>query len=1116
MEITAGRSETRAAVANPDGSITETVHTEPVRTYRAGRWHDLDPTLRRASDRSWRPVAAALDVRVSGGGADPLLTLRRVGRELRLSWPERLPEPAVTGARATYAEVRPGVDLVVTVSGSAVSHVLVVKDARAARALAGGVEYALDTSGLSVQHDASGRLSATDLGSGVEVFGSARPRMWDSRGLAATRAADPAADPMTDPPAGARVAVLDAAIDDGRLRLKPPIAFLAEPAIEWPLYVDPVLTGPRRSAWAMVAGGEYANEEYWRFDGAKDEGVGRCPDGTCNGVTTKRLYYTLPTSFRNKTILSAEFAVTQKHSWEAKPRKRPIQLYRALSGISKNTNWNNAPKLDKRPINSASPVGRLSCAATANRNARFNAISAVRLAAASNGPLVTTFGLRAKSESDVRSWRRFCDNAMLTVRYNTPPSQPAAADLTASPGGLCTWGSARPTVREKPDLYLMMRDPDRSKNNAEKLSAEVRLKWTVDGKTTEKTVPAGKAAAGSRFTVDLAKEAVPENTTVQWSARAKDEANVYSPYNATPCEFVVDSRAPAAPDIDSEEFLPLDHADDTAPSGREKCVPDTEWRGYPGRYGTFRARSTSADLKHYLFAVDREPTPDDRRVPSQPGGEVSERWMANRSGTHTVFVKSVDAAGNASAAAVCQFAVPHRPALGEWRFGEEPGAAELADEQDQHPLVPGAEVQLRRSGPGCAGRPDCVTDGAVGFAGTPASHLATRAGVVDTTGSFAVSTWVRLADETASRAAVSQDGTAGPAFGPGFDAGTKRWVFRLPHADGTAAAVAGSDAPARTGVWTHLLGAWDKDAGRAYLVVGAQQQRSAVDRRAGWAGSGPLQVGRQLVGAGTHGDRWIGEIAATAVYDRVVVPAEITELSRRPPGRVGYWQLNAAPGGVSPELGGVAGTGLTVGGGAVVYQQPAGQPDAPEPLVGSGHLVLDGRNAHAGSSKPMLGLNGSFTLGVRTRLPGMTCGKDMAAVAQVGARASLLALRCSAAGHWELVLSGTDADKPTYTTLTDPDPVAAGEELGQHLAATYDAVTDELVLWVDGRRAASANVADARPWKPGGALQLGRMLAGGTQRDPFAGVLDELRVYDGVADAYAIQAMASPVEDPDL
>jgi hypothetical protein len=127
-------TETQQVFAAPKGGFTVNVNPVPVRTKQAGLWVAIDTTLKHGAD-GYSPAATAYGtVTFSPGGTAPLATTTFDGTSYAVSWPGALPAPTVSGSTATYANVLPGVDLIMsaTVTGG-FSDVLVVHDATAAR-----------------------------------------------------------------------------------------------------------------------------------------------------------------------------------------------------------------------------------------------------------------------------------------------------------------------------------------------------------------------------------------------------------------------------------------------------------------------------------------------------------------------------------------------------------------------------------------------------------------------------------------------------------------------------------------------------------------------------------------------------------------------------------------------------------------------------------------------------------------------------------------------------------------------------------------------------------------------------------------------------------------------
>ncbi|WP_240529908.1 hypothetical protein [Streptomyces mangrovisoli] len=186
VEILSLRDERSTTYANPDGTFTTDEYVQPVRTRVDGKWTDIDTTLVRQKNGSYAPKAALSAMSFSGGGDTTFAEIQQDGRSLSLDWPEKLPKPTIDGSTATYTDVLPGVDLKVTASAEGFSHVLVVKNAKAAaNPELDTLQLPVDTSSVKLKETAGGGLTATDTGSGGTVFEAPQPVMWDSSHTAA-------------------------------------------------------------------------------------------------------------------------------------------------------------------------------------------------------------------------------------------------------------------------------------------------------------------------------------------------------------------------------------------------------------------------------------------------------------------------------------------------------------------------------------------------------------------------------------------------------------------------------------------------------------------------------------------------------------------------------------------------------------------------------------------------------------------------------------------------------------------------------------------------------------------------------------------------------------------
>jgi hypothetical protein len=483
--------------------------------------------------------------------------------------------------------------------------------------------------------------------------------------------------------------------------------------------------------------------------------------------------------------------------------------------------------------------------------------------------------------------------------------------------------------------------------------------------------------------------------------------------------------------------------------------------------------------------------------------------MPERDGPNFVTVQAVDQANKKSAIATCVFRVATGAPVANWSLGDPAGSAGAADERGFAPAIAGPAVTFGAAGPGGPADP------AVRLDGTAGGYLATgRAGVLNTAGGFSVSAWVQLTDLSRDAVAVSQMGSGEPGFTLGYDAASRRWQFELPSSDFVGLGrwfVLGPQAVA--GEWTHLVAVHDAERHTIALYVNGGPPTEAR-RWSTWKARGTVQLGREQTRWG-YVDAWTGGLADIAVFNRVVVAREVAELGTLVPVRRGYWPLSEAPEGHSPEYGG--GADLILAGGATHYRfDPVQDPFGVPALVGTGHLVLDGTDDHAVTASPVATTDGSFTVSVRVRLAAAGCGRDMAVVSQAGTQASGFVIRCGAGNRWQAVLPRSDTAGAAADVITDDQVVPDASAAGTHLALTYNALTDEARLYVNGQLAGSARVQHTETFAAGGGLQVGRARVDGAFGQYFAGVVDDVRVYAGVADASTIQRLSLLTEQPDL
>ncbi|MFI5877867.1 LamG domain-containing protein [Streptomyces sp. NPDC051554] len=523
-----------------------------------------------------------------------------------------------------------------------------------------------------------------------------------------------------------------------------------------------------------------------------------------------------------------------------------------------------------------------------------------------------------------------------------------------------------------------------------------------------------------------------------------------------------DTEAPQAPVVSSHEY-----------------PDDSNEHDGTGSYGTFVIDSASDDVVSYRYEwMGGLPQ---TLTASEPGAAVSFRWLPQTHGATYLYAQAIDAAGHVSARTTYFVRVRSgRAAVSHW------------DPQHDSGADTGTGVTADAQGPTGTG-----IASAARFDGTDEAYV-TLDSAVDTAKIFSVGAWVRPDALDTGMTAVSQ---AGFSLGTATNSatGAPTWSFALPTEDGGTARVTGGSPEA--GEWAHLVGVYDAEQHTARFYVDGDLVGTAENTVA-TGGTGTLRLGAGADAATAH---WHGLLTEVNVWDRVFVPAEITTAATRTPQRQGYWDLETAPGGQSPEFAG--GEPLTLAGDASIYTGTDDcdvNPDctpATYPMVGSGNLLLDGDGDYATTPDAVRPSDAGFSVTAHVRLDEDTATHDMTVLSQPGAHTDLFTLRYVAASRsWEAVVAHEDSvGAPTTTVSAAVAPFGWGED--EFLAVVYDERTDQLRLYVDYDYAAdTASVSGQDTWTPTGDLQVGRSVTADGGTDYLAGEIDEVHTYAGVLD----------------
>ncbi|MEV0893566.1 hypothetical protein [Promicromonospora sp. NPDC050262] len=843
-----------------------------------------------AEDESGRlsPAAPAVAMSFSAGGdeatSEPDVLARMTsadGQVVDVEAPFELTDPAVEGDRIVYPDVMStggepsGVDLVVAVNtdGSGFSQVLRFANEAAARNphvaeldadLGFGVS-AKDASGAGLEIAREhGAFTVTDPhaaepdadGDDPEVFRSSRPLVWTSEAPAeepaaatagraaisetATPSASTTAD-QTDPVTGPLTpgAVVEVPTDDGGDTTEGTVGAAIMAAAEdettaFPMFAALAVSGTLsevtavRSAWPDSASS-------YQFDG--DAGVGRClaPDPyagyQCGLTSTHRILYEFGGlggvgSLASADVTKAVFNINATFSYNCD--KTGVWVYQTGSNaVSSATTWNNRGSWSTR-LAGELVTHRTGCAGMV-RSVGFDVTAGAKKVASSNWSSLT-LGVRSANESTMVGWKRYIGRndgngstsarATLSVTYNRAPGIPSSLTTWHSKEDYsCKTGTDRPVLRTTmPRLSAFIRDPD---GNATKARFQI---FRVDsGVQVWGAYMSSYLASARTHKIQVPENELFSNVVYKWHVLAKDSTGREGGWSKW-CEFTVDITKPEKPNIYAV----------TSGEGVEAVYTNENIEaGGIGLTGKFRfGWAGSKDVVRFKYGFTDTATP--KSVATSSAGTAVVSFTPTKPGPATVYVRSVDRAGNISdmSAFFIDIAAPQESHI--WRMDEGTGTS-VADGSWVTVKEP---LALKDDGLGTA--PAWVAgphelfgsrtgDEALSLDGVD-DRAATVGAGIDTSKSFVVSAHVRLpqdADLTGHDIVISQNGTIQSPFALMWwgscrtDGGC--WSFNLYQTDalnsGIVRATQSSAVTYTPGEWVHLTGSWNKDTGKASLWV---------------------------------------------------------------------------------------------------------------------------------------------------------------------------------------------------------------------------------------------------------------------------------------------------------
>lgn len=526
-------------VALPGGGFEARVSAGVERFRRAGGWVTVDHTLVVRPDGRIAPRAHPRDLVISGAAGDGTHELASIGTSsgrAAFDWTGPLPVPVLAGPRATYPEVRPGVDLVLESTAEGVEQFFVVKH-RAAVAHVGHLAVPVRADGaVERRAEPDGGVSLRDA-VGTVVARVPAPLMWDSSrgapapGTPVRRQRVPVDKPAARTAAGA----------PGVLSLRPDTAWMLAATTVFPVVIDPVLTGVT-STFSTSVVEQNANDMSAQGDLWFGQMGGSNP-------RIARAFVQWPTEvLAGKQIVSA--SANFWNFWSASCAARPWQVW-STTPASTATRWTDQPAwLDADPATPGDQPESVSTATTgfdASCADGWVSIDARGFfqRAATAGQTTAHMGLRAQDETDAAGWKQFrsrnwtsntTHRPYVNVTYN---AYPATTARSTTPATACVLGDARPGLQTlTPSLAATVADGEGS-------PMTVTFEWRAVGAgaplgTAVKTAIASGASASHTF----GPGELAEGGKYSWRVLVSDgTVTTASP----PCEFSVYLSAPPVP-----------------------------------------------------------------------------------------------------------------------------------------------------------------------------------------------------------------------------------------------------------------------------------------------------------------------------------------------------------------------------------------------------------------------------------------------------------------------------------------------------------------------------------------------------------------------------------------
>ena len=501
MEVPSLDNATTVTYANPDGTMTAHLSAGPVRVQQNGQWVPVDPTLVAANGTvAPKAVAGAPSFAGAlGAGGGTLASVGVGSNRLAYRWSGALPAPTLSGNTATYPNVVPNGDLVLTATTRGFEVSLLLHKAPAAALT---LRLPVSAGGLNLTQAGNGDLNLTDP-TGRTVARAPAPTMCaagtDARSGLPNRCQ-------------AVSSTLVAGPSGQELDITPDQVWLTDPATTYPVTLDPATN--LSDTLDDYVSSTYASTNY---DGSAELHVGSYNGGADKNRTFIQVN---DSAIKGQSVTSATLNAYEIWSYSCTDTEMIVE---GAFGMSPGRTWNTQPGVDgHRWGDSYFHGGYSGCPSTAG----WKAIPITGLVQgwSHNGAASPeALAMLAPNETDDNQWKRFNSGNTTTGPYvsvdYTTPVPPNTPTNLAPPAG--TSGTSL-----TPALSAKASDPNGTATRLDfqvfvygggPLVASGSASNVANGGTGSFTVPSGALRAGQHY---------------GWHVRAFDGQlySSYSPY----------------------------------------------------------------------------------------------------------------------------------------------------------------------------------------------------------------------------------------------------------------------------------------------------------------------------------------------------------------------------------------------------------------------------------------------------------------------------------------------------------------------------------------------------------------------------------------------------------